>query len=815
MVWIAANSGLSRTAAAIVAAASIITITLSSPRMASAAPQIVKKIEVEGAKRVSAETIVYYLKIKEGDLLLPYLLSFRIKKLWALGFFDDIKVYTRPVQGGVALIVVVKERPIIESIRIEGNEKIGTDKVREKIEITLHKPLDKAKLARSVAAIRQLYRLRGYNYATVGVEVLKISPGTVSVLFSVKERAKVKVSDILFEGNRTFSSFKLKGQMKTRERFTKHPIRACLFLFRKLGKFDADELGRDQKRLERFYKNHGFLQVNVSEPKVEYSEERKGLVIRFNISEGRRFTIGKVKIEGNTIFSTPTLRKLIEHVRLPGKIRFGLLRVNEGSLAPGKPYSLRVEEAAIEAIRQKYASNGYVYANVESRHKLSPQEGIVDIRLLIFEDGQYRLRRLSFKGNTRTRDKVLRREFKLAEGDILDMSKVREGIERLGYLGFLKPGIKPKLETNRAAKTADLEVKVEEGRLHELRFTATYSKYQKFGIGGSIVEHNFLGYGQTFGLTVHFTSKTRTYDVFFEEPYLLDSDYSLGAGIYDYRTEYDWYTREAAGGRLSVGRRLSEHLRITNTYRLERVQVSDIGEGGYRPYDRDIHWDPGIDVEERLRPPKDEIGYQEEKSLTSSDAISLVWDSRDNWIKPTKGLYASANVRVGGSFLGGDTNFYKLGAEASWNYPVMKRLIFTAKGKIDYADGFSGDALPIFERYYLGGAMLGGRGFDTYELGPKDKYGNSVGGNKLLLFTGELFYVVADPLRVGVFWDCGQVFSEDQKYNLRQLRNSYGLELRIYVPMFVYPIRLIYGVKRKTYSGEESTNFDFAIGMGF
>jgi len=781
---------------------------------AEAQVPIIKAVEVEGTSRLSAETVLFYIDIKPGDILSPAAVTQQIRELYALGFFEDIRTYTEPHEDGIVLIFVVVERPLVDGIRIEGSEKVKPDTIKERITIELKKPLDKCKLAESTVAVRKLYLERGFSHAKITPEVHRISPESVVVVFSINERAKVKVSDVTIAGNVTFSSFKLKGALITRERFTKHPISGARFFFTKLGKFDAQELERDRLRLERFYKSNGFLEVKVAAPEVEYNEEREGLVIKFTISEGKSYKIATTSIEGNTVLPTDTLMEGLRHIAIPGRMRFGVFQGYEGKLIAGASYSLAVQEAAVAAIRELYASRGYIYAQIRVTHELHKDAGTVDILISIDEGEQYRLGRLSFTGNTRTRDKVLRREVKLAEGDILDMTKLRAGIDKIRYLGYIQPEIEPELDPDYEKKTADVSIGIKEGRLHEFRLTASYSQYQRFGIGGSIVEHNFLGYGQTLGVTAHFSDKTKTYEINFDEPYFLDTDYSFGVGIYDRETEYQWYTRKSAGSRLTFGKRLADHIYISNTYRLEDIQISDIDKGEYRSNDRDMHWDPDVDSDDRLAPLESDVSYEAETSLTSSDTVSIRWDSRDNWIKPTRGVYAFATGRFAGSFLGGDNDFYKLKAEVAHHYPVLERLTFTTKGRIEYGDGYGGDDLPMFERYYLGGAMLGGRGFDTYEIGPKDKYGNSVGGNKSLLFTAELFYVLADPLHVGVFWDAGQVFPEGEDYDLDLLRTSYGLELKIFVPMFVYPIRLVYGIKRKPFKGEERSSFDFAIGIG-
>jgi len=785
-----------------------------SDSCAEAADTVIKAVEVEGTSRLSVETVLFYIDIKPGDILSQAAVTQQIRELYALGFFEDIRAYTEPHEDGIILIFVLVERPLVDGIRIEGSEEVKPDKIRDEITIELKKPLDKYKLAESTVAIKRLYLKRGFSHAKITPEVHKISPESVIVVFSIDERAKVKVSDITFAGNLAFSSFKLKGALMTRERFTKHPISGARFFFTKLGKLDAQELERDRSRLEHFYKSNGFLEVKVAEPQVEYNEEREGLVIKFTILEGKPYKIAKTSIEGNTVFSTDTLMEGLRHVAIPGRMRFGIFRGSQGKLVAGADYSLAVQEAAVAAIRELYASRGYIYAQVRVTHDLHKEAATVDILISIDEGEQYRLGRLSFTGNTRTRDKVLRREVNLVEGDILDMTELRAGIDKIRYLGYIQPEIEPELDADHEKKTADVNIGIKEGRLHEFRLTASYSEYQKFGIGGSIVEHNFLGYGQTFGVTAHISDKTKTYEINFDEPYFLDTNYSFGAGIYDHETEYQWYTRGSAGGRLTFGKRLTDHIRISSTYRLENVRVSDIGMGEYRSNDRDIHWSPDVDSNDRLAPLESDISYKAETSLTSSDAVSIRWDSRDNWIKPTRGVYAYATGQFAGSFLGGDNDFYKLKAEVAHHYPLMDRLTFTTKGRVEYGNGYNGDDLPMFERYYLGGAMLGGRGFDTYEIGPKDRYGNSVGGNKSLLFTAELFYILADPLHIGVFWDAGQVFPEGEAYDLEQLRTSYGLELKIFVPMFVYPIRLVYGIKRKPFEGEERSSFDFAIGIG-
>ncbi|MBN1592983.1 MAG: outer membrane protein assembly factor BamA [Candidatus Coatesbacteria bacterium] len=797
------------------AAALTLTFCLLPAISSSASPSgFIKEVRVEGLSRLSPETVLYYVKIKPGDEYSTAVLTQQIRDLYALGFFEDIKAYTETEEDEVVLIFVFEERPLVDRIRVEGCDKVKPEKIKEKITVTLKEPLDKHKLAESTAAIKALYLERGFPHAAVTPELLRTSSSSVTVLFNVSERAKVKVSDIKFVGTISFSDFALKGRLKTRERFTKHPYSGSRFFFTGLGKFDADELERDRMRLEHFYKSNGYLEVKVEEPEVEYSEEREGLIITFRVSEGRTYKIGKTSIEGATIFPTDDLMEGLLHVALPGHMRFGVFRANERKLATGEDYSLAVEEAAIAAIRDIYASRGYIYCHIEATHDLHRQIGVVDVFISIEEGEQYRMGRLSFTGNTRTRDKVLRREVKIAEGDILNMTKLRTGIDKIRYLGYIQPELNPELNPDTEKKTADVNIDIEEGRLHEFRLTASYSKYQRFGIGGSVVEHNFLGYGQTFGITVHFSDRTKTYELNFDEPYFLDTEYSFGAGIYDHENEYQWYTREAAGGRLTFGKRLTDNIRISTTYRLENVRVSDIGDYRYRKNERDMHWDPDIDADDRTAPLRSDVFYEAETTLTSSDTVALRWDSRDNWIKPTRGLFALISGQFAGSFLGGDNDFYKLKFEAAHHYPLLERLIFTSKGSIEYGDGYNGDELPLFERYYLGGAMLGGRGFDTYEIGPKDYNGNSIGGNKSLLLTAELFYILADPLHVGVFFDAGQVYSEGEDYNLNNLRTSYGLELKIFVPMFVYPIRLVYGIKRRPFEGEDKSNFDFAIGIG-
>ena len=815
-VWIAASKGrpifTSSVAVAMVLAIGLF-VFAAGPTQASGL--VVKGIEVEGTKRLSVDATLYYIKIRPGDVFSPTVLSEQIKDLYSLGFFEDIRVYSRLEDGGIILIFRVVERPIVGAIRTTGNDEIKGATISKKITCELKKPLDKAKLAESVDAIRRLYVEKGYAYAKITPEVHKVSPSSVELVFQIEERAKVKVSDIIITGNESLSSFKLKGQIATRERFLKHPFTGVRFFFSDLGKYEPDKLELDRLLLERFYKHHGYLEVKVSEPNVEFSEERKGLIVRFNIDEGKHYKVGSVRIEGNTVIPTEKIETDLEHIALPGKMRFGFFRANERELTPGSDYSLGVEETAVGGIRADYTNKGYLNSRVEVSHVLNKENGTVDITLLVLEDEQYRLGQLSFSGNTRTRDKVLRREFRLVEGDIFDMSKFQRSISKIQNLGFIEPDVRPDVDLDTKTKTADVNVKVKEGRLHEFRFQASYGKYQRFGIGGSIVEHNFLGYGQTFGISGSVSDKTQTYELNFNEPYFLDTNYSFGAGLYNHKMEYQWYTKESAGGRITLGRKLSEYIHISNTYRLENVQITDIAEYEFRPNNWDIHWDPGVDADQRLAPLESDLQYEEETSLTSSDAVSIWWDSRDNWMKPTRGLHALASGRLAGVVFGGDRDFYKLKGELAYHYPLLERLIFTTRNRIEYGDGIGGDELPLFERYYLGGAMLGGRGFDSYELGPKDRHGNSAGGNKSMLFCNEIFYILADPIHLGVFWDAGQVYSEGEDFDLERLRTSYGVELRIFVPMFIYPIRLVYGIKRKPLEDEDKTNFDFAIGLGF
>ncbi len=442
LVWTAAAKNPLGWGCAIFCAAAFALASFLLPSVSSAegpAP-VIKAVVVEGAFRLSSETVLYYIDIKPGDVFSPTALTQQIRELYSLGFFEDIRAYTEPREGGIALVFVVVERPLVDRIKIEGCEKVKPDKIREKITVELKKPLDKYELAESTVAIKELYLERGFSHAKITPETRRLSPQSVIVVFSIDERAKVKVSDITFAGALAFSSFKLKRALMTRERFTKHPISGARFFFTKLGKFDAEELKRDRLRLAHFYKSNGFLEVTVAEPEVEYSEERCGLVIKFTVSEGKPYKIAKTSIEGAAVFPTDTLMGGLRHVAIPGQMRFSVFRANEGKLTAGADYSLTVQEAAVAAIRELYASRGYIYSQIDVTHDLHRDAGTVDILITIDEGEQYRLGRLSFTGNTRTRDKVLRREVRLAEGDILDMTKLRAGIDKIRYLGYIEPG---------------------------------------------------------------------------------------------------------------------------------------------------------------------------------------------------------------------------------------------------------------------------------------------------------------------------------------------------------------------------------------
>lgn len=777
----------------------------------------IKLIEVRGAKRISASTIKTRLKIKEGDIFSPSLLREDLKSIYQMGFFDDVKVETEGFEGGIKIIFIVTEKQYIETIVFEGNTALTTEKLKEKITIKPNTVADQQTIKNNMDKIKDYYEDEGYYYAAIIPVLKKTTPERVSLIFYIDEGEKVKVTDVRFEGNKTLSSFKIRKTMKTK--------RYWIFSWLdSTGRYKKDEARNDIKKIEELYANNGYIQVQVGEPKIDVSQDKKSIVLTYPIIEGDQFSINKIDIKGNTVFSEKELRKDLKTME-KAAFKRSLLRED------------------ITKIIDKYGEKGYAFANVIPIIDPDKNTKLLNITLNITEKDKVKVNKINILGNDVTKDKVIRREIRVNEQEIINTKALKRSYERLNNLNFFETiEILPR---EIGENIVDLDVRVKEKPTGSISFGGGYNSVDHVVGMVELSQGNIFGTGILAKAKGEFGKSKTKYSLSFKEPWLFDQPMSLGVNLYKSDRSYDSYNKDSIGSNVTLGRSFTEYISGSLSYSLERVRIYDLEESASDSVKEDCDTENGkltdlSGVEWPFNNCK--------KKITSSIGLSLGRDSRDNYLDPREGSSNSVYYEYAGGPLGGDNAFYKASLSSSWYFPLIFDTAVMFRGKIGYAAGHSGKKLPDYERFYSGG-IYSIRGFEYGEAGPLDNsydeenneynIGDKVGGNKELLFNIELTFPLIPEARIrGVlFFDAGRAFADYEKLSdhgacytrtvtmedeskvhvdecrKQWLRYSIGMGVRWISP--IGPLRLEWGYKLGKYSWEEPGEFEFAIGTFF
>ena len=503
------------------------------------------------------------------------------------------------------------------------------------------------------------------------------------------------------------------------------------------GYYKKDQMAGDTEKIKNLYFDNGYLKVILAEPEITVDKNKKGMTISIRISEGDQYKISSINFSGNKINDNETIKKRI-------------------MLVPNVVFSKSLLEKDMRSISELYSENGYALVSVMP--DLSPDETnkTVAVTLNIDEGDKYRIGRIEISGNTKTRDKVIRREIRLAEGDTFDSSKLRRSYERINNLQFFDTvDIVPKPKNE--DKTVDLDVKVKEKATGFFSVGGGYSSVDKFIATADLTQGNLFGRGQYLKFKGELGGKSSFYEISFKDPYFLDTPYALTTGIYHSTRDYISYSKKANGFYVGVGKSLSEYWREDVTYNLEKATIYDVNDS----------------VSAIV---KDQIGTK----VTSSITPAIVRDSRDNYLDPSKGSRNSATVTFAG--LGGDNAFIKGELDSAWYFPLRETTIMF-RGRIGYAKGLFNKELPLYERFYVGGLYtLRGLGFG--QAGPRDPFtDDAIGGTTELLFNTEYIFPIYTELKLKgvVFVDAGNSYEDFQ--NFGTLRYTTGFGFRWISPM--------------------------------
>ncbi len=737
---------------------------------------LVNAIEVKGLKRIEEGAVKAKLTQKLGEPISQEKTNEDIKAIFKLGYFEDVKVEIEAFEGGVKLFYLVREKPAIIRIDLQGNKKIEDAKIREKISITPGSIADTVLIQDNATKIGKYYEEEGYWLTNIIPVIKKISENEVTLTYQIEEGDKVKIKKIAVEGNKYLSAGKIKKVMETKEWW--------LFSFISSGGYlKKDQLDTDMEKVRNLYFNNGFLKVVVAEPEIFVDKEKKGMTITLRIAEGDQYKVSSIDITGNKLYDKDTIMKKL-------------------TLKQNGLFQKNILEKDMLAISDLYSRNGYALVSVVPNLTPDEQNKTVQIMLGIEEGDKYRIGRVEISGNLKTRDKVIRREIRLDEGETFDSSKLKRSYERINNLGFFETVDmvpKPKYED----KTVDVDVKVKERPTGFMSIGGGYSSADGFIATADITQGNLFGKGQYVKLKGELGGKTSYYELSFKDPYFQDKPISFSTGIYRHHREYIEYNKQAYGFYVGFGKSYGEFWKGDITYNFEKATIDNVQNGA-----------------------SSLITDQEGTSTTSSITPSIVRDSRDNYLDPSRGSRNSLSVTFAG--LGGSNGFIKAVVDSGWFFPApIAETTFMVRGRLGYSTEIFGKDLPLYERFYVGGINTV-RGLGFGEAGPRDKHkkpktgpvktvttvdGDPIGGTSELIFNFEYIFPISTEMKLKglTFFDAGNAYEDFS--NVGELRYTSGLGVRWISPFG--PIRLEWGYNLSPKPDESSSKFEFAFGSFF
>ncbi len=734
----------------------------------------IDKIEIVGSKRVEPEAILEKMLVKKGSLLSNYSLRDDIETIYQMRYFESVEAHQLTKGGKNILQIRVKEKPIISKIYFEGNDELSNDDLKEQIKTKEFSILDINTIKSDLLAIQKFYESKGYYLASADYDLKSVNDGAgMHLILKVKEYDQVHVKKISFIGNKQLVDGEIKKFMQTREE--------GLFSFMSgSGNFKEFDFQTDIERIKYLYKSKGYLQINVGSPMVTVSEDKKWIFITIKINEGPKFSINSVSYEGDLLFSE---EELSENTKLKAE----------------ETYSEEVLRQDILKLTEMYQDKGYAFANVLRNLSIVPGENKVNIQFS-FEKGRIAyFGKIFVKGNTKTRDKVVRRELNIEEGMKYSGSKLRRSKENVNRLGFFEPGsvVFNTIASPDRDDVLDVEISIKERQTGQITLGAGYSTATKTFIQASIAQNNFRGLGQTLNFNFSWANRQQIYNIGFTEPYLFDTKWTAGADVYrSINRLIRSFNSKKEGGDIRVGYPVFDYTRLFFTLKGEKVTISE-------------NINPTIDPDL-------------ENGTTLSLKSSLVYDRRNNIFEPTNGYYGNASVEHAG--LAGDQKWFKASLEGRLYKPIWKDIIFKTRMRAQQIWDTSDRPVPRLERFTLGGAR-NLRGYNIEDVGPRQFYTQNADGDTLneYLNNGGQFSLLSSfeleaPLvkDAGIKWvlffDAGNVYETSFDNDESDIKANYGFGFRWFSPIGI--LRFEFGYPLNKIKGEEKRDKQFHFDIG-
>jgi outer membrane protein insertion porin family len=736
---------------------------------------MIKEIVVFGNERVDKAIILKEITSKVGEPLSQERIREDTKAIYRLGYFRDVQVDVSETKEGVVITFVVIEKPYVADIIISGNVKLNLEDIEKVIGVKRDSVLDMNTVSSSAEEIKKLYATKRYFGSEVDYRVDLEERNRAIVYFDIVEGVKGYLTKITFVGNKAFGSRRLKKIMQTKEK-------GWIWWITKSGRLETDVLEVDISRIRSLYYDHGYVMVKLSEPEITLSKNKKSIQVTISIEEGDQYRLGSLDITGDILTTKEELLK-----GLKSKV--------------GKVYRSSVTQKDLLWLTDQYADEGYAYVDVSPLTMLDHEEKLVNLTYKIEKGVKANINRIEIEGNTKTRDKVIRRELKIVEGDLYNATRLRKSRQRVMRTGYFKEVDFAPSPTEKK-ELIDLGIKVDEAEMGRLEFGVGYGSAT--GVVGSVgLSHgNLFGLGYKAYLNAEVGQNVMDFKLGFDDPRFLDTPLSVGFDAYKQTFEYNTYDTDVTGGDIKIGWGITDTIRVDLSYLFERVRI----------YNIDYIYVPGDYIYDEA---------QKGATITSKATLTLTRNTIDNPYNPTRGSQIWIDGTIAG--LGGDNYFYSARGGASWFHPIIGDLVLHLNGNIGIIRGYNNTDVPLPEKFFVGGIRTL-RGFEYGMAGPVDRREQPIGALNLVSFQTELLYPLSKALglRGAVFYDVGKGWGTGgvQPYSsiddsFLPLRHGVGVGIRWYSPFG--PIRLDWGYNLTPISGrgEKSNVWDFSMGAMF
>jgi outer membrane protein insertion porin family len=726
------------------------------------AEDVIDKITILGNVKVEEGVIRGAIKSREGGPFSDEQVREDLRSIYGLGYFADVQVDIKSTPKGKEIIYIVAEKPSIREVRIVGNNKVKLDDIKEKVTLTPRSILNLERVMENVEQIRKLYFSKGYYGVKVDYKVDSLETNEAIVTFQIVEGPKGHIKKIIFKGNRKIKSSDLKKAMVTKKW-------TLLSIITKTGMLDEDVLKNDVQLLTAYYYDHGYLDAKISQPKIDFSNPKR-IRIEIDIEEGPQYRLGTIDFRGDVLTTKEAL--------------FKDLRLKRNDV-----YSNSAVRRQIGLLMEKFANEGYAYVDIIPETSIDSKNLLVHLTLVIDKNKRVSFEKIQITGNTKTRDKVIRRELEVEEGERYSVTGLNESRDKLKRTGYFK---EVGFTTSRGStdEKINLDVKVEEAPTGAVSFGIGYSSLEGVIGSGSVSDRNLFGLGYQALLRLQLGTESNNFRVSLTDPYFLGFPYSVGIDAYHEDIAYfDTYSYKLLGGDIRLGKQLSKKIFLDTMYKLENVDVYDVSEFATQS-----------------------IKDQEGRNTTSAISASLSMDTRDDFYSPTRGGKHLLSLQYAGGFLGGDNYFVKGFMETSWFFPLPLDLVLNLRGKFGFIEPFGGKETPVYEKFFVGGIYTI-RGFEYGMAGPVDINGDPVGADYMVVLNTELSFFLSRTigLKAAVFYDVGKGF--DRWKDITPLRSGAGVGLRWFSPFG--PIHIDLGVNLDPQEGEKRRVFDFTAGTVF